>query len=78
MKYFIQVLIDGKWRKGPAFPLPISSVQTLTCDEILYGNIYSIFTIVTMDIQLFAHLILIRYIGYQMMNGNGKKSERFE
>ena len=39
MKSFIQVLIDGKWQTGPAFPLPISSVQTITCDEVLYGHI---------------------------------------
>ena len=34
-----QVLIDGKWQTGPAFPFPISRVQTITCDEILYGRI---------------------------------------
>ena len=34
-----QVLTDGNWQTGPAFPLPISSVQTITCDGILYGHI---------------------------------------
>ena len=35
----IQVLIDGQWQTGPALPLPIRRVQTITCDEILYGHI---------------------------------------
>ena len=39
MKCFIQVLIDGIWQPGPAFPLPIEEAQTITCDEILYGHI---------------------------------------
>ena len=45
MKELIQVLIDGIWQTGPAFPLPISCAQTITCDEILYGHIiaYSLF-----------------------------------
>ena len=39
MKLFIQVLIDGQWQAGPAFPLPISCAQIITYDEILYGCI---------------------------------------
>ena len=39
MKLFIQVLIDGQWQTGPAFPLPIRLAQATTCDKILYGNI---------------------------------------
>ena len=39
MKSFIQVLIDGKWQTGPAFPHKISEAQTITCDGILYGHI---------------------------------------
>ena len=39
MKWFIQVLIDGKWQTGPAFPHPISDPKAITCDEILYGHI---------------------------------------
>ena len=39
MKLFIQILIDGTWQTGPAFPLPISEAQTITCDGILYGHI---------------------------------------
>ena len=39
MKQLIQVLMDGKWQTGPAFPLLISDAQTITCDEILYGHI---------------------------------------
>ncbi|PAV62949.1 hypothetical protein WR25_03852 [Diploscapter pachys] len=35
----IDILIDGEWQTGPAFPLPISGVQTITCDGILYGHI---------------------------------------
>ena len=35
----IQVLIDGQWQTGPTFLLPISGVQAITCDEILYGHI---------------------------------------
>ena len=33
------VLIDEKWETGPAFPLPISRAQTITCDGVLYGYI---------------------------------------
>ena len=32
-------IIYGKWGTGPAFPLPIISAQTITCDGILYGHI---------------------------------------
>ena len=39
MKWFIQVLIDGTWQTGPTFPFPVRYVQTITCDEILYGHI---------------------------------------
>ena len=39
---------------------------------------YSIFIIVIMDIQLLMHLVVIRYIDYQTMNGNGLKLERFQ
>ena len=42
MKQLIQVLIDGTWQTGPAFPLPISRAQVITCDEILYGYIIRI------------------------------------
>ena len=77
MKQFIQVLIDGRWQTGPAFPLPISS-ETITCDEILYGHIITYFIIVIMDIQLLMVVIVERYIDYQTMNGNGLKLERFQ
>ena len=39
MKLFIQVIIDGTWQTGPAFPLSIRRAQTTTCDGILYGHI---------------------------------------
>ena len=39
IKLFIQVLIDGQWQIGPAFPLEIEQAQIIICDEILYGNI---------------------------------------
>ena len=78
MKQFTQVLIDGKWQTGPTFPLTIIVVQTITCDEILYGHIYSIFIIAIMDIQLLMDGIVERYIDYQMTNGNGLKSESFQ
>ena len=31
--------MDEKWQAGPAFPLPITRVQAITCNGILYGYI---------------------------------------
>ena len=39
MNRFIQVLIDGIWQTGPAFPLSTRGAQTITCDGFLYGYI---------------------------------------
>ena len=52
-------MVNGEWQTGPAFPLPISYIQTITCDEILYGHII-------------AYIHYYNY-GYSAIDGLGNK-----